>query len=542
MNEMPRKKKLLYFLNKRTAYHYYFWGLVFAGFFVLMRMMSSTGYSLGFASLYSLLQALPVYCHFFILKKFFNEKKYLPYVFTALGILIFSGSLNFFLLRVIFNDKNKFLAYYIHVLIFLIVTTALKFLKNDLRQTLRSHERETRQLEAEMNTIKKKISPGFVLQELSVLHALSMNKSEKIPASILRLSEYMRQLLKRPKPQSFESSDHSPGENLKTPGILNTRLFWYIYTWIFLFSLIFFPWGETAVFARDRVYDFCYFFALTLPTYPHFFFLEKWFKKRFSQYVVATGILICGTAGLYATIFSSLFEHKAFFFQWVLELVFAIVIATAIKTVKDGFKQRVRLQEIKARHLRSELNLLKSQVNPHFFFNTLNNLYSLSLDSSEKLPEMTRKFRDLMAYMLEISKEETVALAQEWEFLENYISLERLRLREDCSIKIDVTGDLPGKKIPPMLLIPFVENSFKHGVGAAGDFFVFIELKVTNEKLAFTVENNLPQIRGTGNVAPATKSGLKNVKRRLELLYPQGHRLGITEKDNTFRVSLEVTL
>jgi LytS/YehU family sensor histidine kinase len=144
--------------------------------------------------------------------------------------------------------------------------------------------------------------------------------------------------------------------------------------------------------------------------------------------------------------------------------------------------------------------------------------------------------------MLEISKEETVELAQEWEFLENYISLERLRLREDCSIKIGVTGDLSGKAIAPMLLIPFVENSFKHGVGAAGDFVVTIALKVTNEKLTFTVKNNLPPDSGTGHKSPSTKSGLKNVKRRLELLYPQGHRLRVKEKDKTFKVCLEITL
>lgn len=539
---MPRKKTLLNILNKRTAYHYYFWGVIFAGIFILMRMISSTGYSLGFASLYSLLQALPVYSHFFILKKFFNKKKYLAYIFTAMGILIFSGSLNFLLLRVIFNDKNKILAYYIRVLIFLVVTTALKFLKNDLRQTLRSRERETRQLEGEVNILKRKISPDFVLHELSVLHTLSVNKSGKTPELILQLSGYMRQLLKKPKPQSFEPPVHSSSASRRTPGIFNTRPAWYIYTWIFLFFLIFFPWGETAVFTGDRVYDFCFFFALTLPTYPHFFFLDRWFKKRFIRYFLSTAILIGVTSGLYTYIFSTLFEHKAVFFQWVLELIFAVVIATAIKTVKDGFKQRVRLQEIKARHLQSELNLLKSQVNPHFFFNTLNNLYSLSLDASEKLPEMTRKFRDLIAYMLEISKEETVELAQEWEFLENYISLERLRLREDCSIKIGVTGDLSGKAIAPMLLIPFVENSFKHGVGAVGDFVVTIELKVTNEKLTFTVKNNLPPDSGTGNKSPSTKSGLKNVKRRLELLYPQGHRLRIKEKDKTFKVCLEITL
>lgn len=506
-------------------------------------MMKATSvYSLLFASFYSFFLAIPVYFHFFILKKFFNSKKYLAYILSLAAILIFSGSLNCFLHRTIFDDRNKFLAYYIHVLIFLVITTALKFLKNDLRQILRVQERETRQLEEELIRLKRKISPDFVLQELGILHNMSLNKSGEVSTLILRLSEYMRQLLTKPKLQSNELLASLSLESRKIPRIFNTRLAWYIYAWSFLFFLIFFPWGAADIFTKDRINNFCYFFALSLPTYPHFYLLERWFKKKFFIYLFSTILIIGLSAVFYKDIFFTLFEHDAGVLQWATELIFAVVIATAVKTVKDGFKQRIRLQEIKARHLQSELNLLKSQVNPHFFFNTLNNLYSLSLDSSEKLPEMTQKFRDLIAYMLESSKEETVEVTQERDFLENYISLEKLRLSGNCAVNIDVTGDLQGKTIAPMLLIPFVENSFKHGVSAADDFFVSMELKVEEDTLTFTIKNNMRLKPGTGGKSPSTKSGLKNVKRRLELLYPKRHNLKIEEKDKIFKVTLEIKL
>lgn len=534
---------ILNILNKRLAYHFYFWGCVFFGFFMLTRMMTgTTGEALLYASFYSLLQAVPVYCHFLILKKFFNYKKYLAYILTSAAVFVFSGSLNCFLLRTFFNDKNKFLAYYIHVLLFLIITTALKFLKNDLRQTLKVQEIETRQIEEELTTLKRKISPDFVLQELSKLHTLSLNKSGKVPGLILQLSDYMRQLLNKPKPQPGNTTATLSFENRKIPGILNTRLAWYIYFYCFLFFLIFFPWGAADVFTKKRVYDFFYFFALTLPSYPHFFLLERFMKKNFLLYLVMSIFIIGLSAISYKYVFSALFEHGAGVLQWAIEIIFTVVVTIAIKTVKDGFKQRVRLQEIKARHLQSELNLLKSQVNPHFFFNTLNNLYSLSLDSSEKLPEMTQKFRDLIAYMLESSKKETVDLEQERDFLENYISLEKLRLSENCHIKMNVTGDSQDKLIAPMLLIPFVENSFKHGVIASDDFFVSVDLKIEENTLTFTVENSLPLHPGSKNRPPSTKSGLKNVTRRLELLYPERHNLIVKEQGETFAVTLEIKL
>ncbi len=528
-------------LNKRIAYHLYFWGVVFLGFFLLLNFGKSTAYSLKTASLYSVLMALPVYLHFLALEFFFNRKKYVYYILAAVGVLVSSGYLNRYLMTTLLDDKNIRMAYYVHVLIFIVLTTALKFLKTDLKQRLQRQENETRHLEDELKELKSKIGTDFLLNELNRLHTLSTDGPDKVPELILNHSESMRRLLKKPDPRPVGPMEKKE-EKQRIPGIFNTRLAWYIYSWGALFFLIFFPWSTSGYFIIGRFNSFGFFFLLTLPTYLHFFILHRFFHKKRALYLLLTTGTIALAAVVNFYISSNFLDNNASIFQWMLELTFAILITTAVKIVKDGFKQRVQLQEIKGRRLQSELSLLKSQVNPHFFFNTLNNLYSLSLDRSGKLPGLIRKLRDLMAYMLESSADETVPLNEEWTFLENYLSLEKLRLNEENEIKTSVTGDLAGKRIAPMLLIPFVENSFKHGVSTtAGDFFVSIRLNVHARRLFFSVTNNRPQTPDPSR-ASSPKTGLKNVKRRLDLLYPNTHNLNIQETGETFKIELEVWL
>jgi uncharacterized membrane protein YcjF (UPF0283 family) len=535
-------KPVLQLLNKRIAFHCYFWAVVFPGIFILVIKLGKTaGYSLQVASLYSVLLAIPVYLHFFVLETFFNRKKYTVYILTAAGILVAAGNLNHYLMNTLFSPKNTLLAYHVHVLIFIVFTTALKFLKTDFRQRLRRQENETRQLEEELKQLKSKISADVILDELTELHTLSKDKPGKVPELILKHSESMRRLLKKPGVQPVELIEKKE-ERRKMPGIFFSRLAWYIYFWILLFILVFFPWSTTEPFIIDKFNTFYFFFFLSLPTYPHFFLLDRFFRKKFFTYLLLTAGTITFSAAVYNYIFSNYLDYDATILKWVLELTFAVIITAAIRIVKNGFKQRIQLQEIKSKHLQSELILLKSQVNPHFFFNTLNNLYSLSLDQSEKLPGLIRKLRDLMAYMLKSSQAETVPLMEEWHFLENYLSLEKLRLSEESNIKTTVKGELKGRRVAPMLLIPFVENSFKHGVSTtAGDFFVHIQLKVEADHLFFSVANNRLQAFAPSRES-SPKPGLKNVKRRLDLLYPNRHNLDIHETGKTFKIELEIWL
>ena len=186
-------------------------------------------------------------------------------------------------------------------------------------------------------------------------------------------------------------------------------------------------------------------------------------------------------------------------------------------------------------------------MNPHFFFNTLNNLYALSLDKSERVPEVILKISDLMRYMLESSKNRKVELTQEINFLQNYLSLERLRISTNSDVNFNVAGKTDGKMIAPMLLIPFIENSFKHGVSTSTmNKYVHIDLKIEEKNLFFFIENNKQEKNKQENNKEdehsSSKSGLKNVTRRLDLLYPDRYKLYIEEKEKSYKVNLEIKL
>ena len=279
------------------------------------------------------------------------------------------------------------------------------------------------------------------------------------------------------------------------------------------------------------------------PVYLHIYIFKFFFEQRKYALYIVTLILVIIVAQFLADILVQVVINEPdTHTSGAGTAIFFIVFTTAFKYYKKGIKQQFKLQEAESKQLQTELALLKSQVNPHFFFNTLNNLYALSLDKSERVPEVILKISDLMRYVLESSKNKEVELNQEIEFLKNYLSLEKLRLSGNSDIKFNVEGNMDGKKIAPMLLIPFVENSFKHGVSAStSGNYVYIDLKIEGNDLFFSIENNR-QKNYEANKQSSSKSGLKNVTRRLELLYPDRHKLDIEEKEKSYKVNLKITL
>jgi LytS/YehU family sensor histidine kinase len=187
-----------------------------------------------------------------------------------------------------------------------------------------------------------------------------------------------------------------------------------------------------------------------------------------------------------------------------------------------------------------ELNLLKSQINPHFLFNTLNNIYSLSLQKSDRSPEMILKLSDLMRYMLYECNVPFIDLQREIQFLQDYIDLEKIRHGEKVEILFSVQGAPDGLKIPPLLLIPFVENAFKHGVNAQfGNAWVHISLLLENNHIVFEIKNNKPQTAAQRNLN-SSGIGIENAKKRLQLIYPNKHVLEINDLSASFHIKLSI--
>jgi sensor histidine kinase YesM len=212
-------------------------------------------------------------------------------------------------------------------------------------------------------------------------------------------------------------------------------------------------------------------------------------------------------------------------------ILFFVVLTTFIKLLRDWFK----LQDST---LEAELKSLKAQINPHFLFNTLNNLYSLSLDSSPKTPEMILKLSDLMRYIIYECRENKVQSRKELDFIANYLSLEKLRLGDSVIVEFDVIGE-PNVEIAPLLFINFIENAFKHGRKTDGSLIkVSFDFSVEQE-LTFCVENNI-----YGDSQPVNNEysgiGIDNVKKRLHLLYPEKHKLTITSNNEKYSVQLNI--
>ncbi|MEM8526954.1 MAG: histidine kinase [Bacteroidota bacterium] len=201
-------------------------------------------------------------------------------------------------------------------------------------------------------------------------------------------------------------------------------------------------------------------------------------------------------------------------------------------------KEAVQSQKEK---LETEIKFLRSQINPHFLFNSLNNIYTLTLLQSQKAPENLLRLSEMLRYMLYDCEAEKVPLQKEIVYLKNYISLQQLKDSEGMNIQLQLEDYQPNALVPPLLLIPFVENAFKHSkIEDQNKGWIEIELKVDAQQLIFEVKNSIPSASFAKDKVGGI--GLENVKRRLALLYPKKHQLKIEKQEQQFAICLQLDL
>ena len=201
-------------------------------------------------------------------------------------------------------------------------------------------------------------------------------------------------------------------------------------------------------------------------------------------------------------------------------------------------KQSTRITTLEKEKAETELDLLKQQLNPHFFFNTLNNLYALSLTGSAQTPESILRLSELMRYVIYKAKDPLVPVLSELTYIEDYIELQQIRLKRKPDIRFEQHIEPDAASIAPLLLIVLVENAFKHGIEPAEDAaWLSMELTATASKLHFTCSNSFEETRES-----SSGIGLENLRRRLQLLYPEKHKLSIEKKDHIFKAELELQL
>ncbi|GGI24292.1 sensor histidine kinase [Pedobacter mendelii] len=214
-----------------------------------------------------------------------------------------------------------------------------------------------------------------------------------------------------------------------------------------------------------------------------------------------------------------------------------LVIPAAVYSIQQNYKNEIATRKLKDEVVKSELAFLKSQINPHFLYNTLNYVYSLAIPVSDKLANAVLRLSDLMRYTLNESSDGMVSLAKEINYLESYIELFKMRFEPKFYVDFTTEGILY-QKIAALVLIPFVENAFKHGVVNDKNQPVRIRLKVLNKRLSFEVSNKISHAQKDHS----SGVGLINIHRRLDLIYPEKHELLISNNGNTYKTTLILNL
>lgn len=258
-------------------------------------------------------------------------------------------------------------------------------------------------------------------------------------------------------------------------------------------------------------------------------------KFNLTYYIVSTNVWPEGPSISHLT-----FNYV---FDMMIGELYMVTFVTAIKTTLDFIYEHKRATDLEKTQLETELLFLKTQVSPHFFFNTLNNIYSLAVENSKKTPKIILKLSELMRYLLYETKAKRQSLENEILCIQNYLDLERVRHNDQLEIEMSISGDIQEKKIAPILLLSFIENAFKHGVHKnIGEVKITIDFSIRKDFLYFTISNPMPKT--TEHKEPFNQSsgiGLENVKKRLALGYNQNdYKLQIRNKNNMFVVKLKI--
>ncbi|MEP6746643.1 MAG: histidine kinase [Bacteroidota bacterium] len=344
------------------------------------------------------------------------------------------------------------------------------------------------------------------------------------------------------------------------------RLYRHIVFWVgyYMFSLLtyFHPLLEKTTFGKWFVLEmvevswhvltqmfFCYVILyLLLPRYFQ--------RRRWLTFAVAVGglAIVTYTISYFGQVvfFSRIHRYAGLQFltpsllRWYTFIAFisycpiSTGLAIAIKTLKNFYNKQTENEQLTRENANAELQLLKAQVHPHFLFNTLNNIYSFTLDNDLQAPGLVTNLSDTLQYMITDCDAPVVPLFKEIKMIQDYTGLEKVRYGNRLELNIHITGDLEGKLIVPLLMIPFVENSFKHGASAMrGPVWITLFIQADENMLHFTLTNSRPfeaSHFAKGGI------GLNNVRQRLELLYPGRYLLKTELSPNTFTVNMQVPL
>ena len=330
--------------------------------------------------------------------------------------------------------------------------------------------------------------------------------------------------------------------------IKNKRQFFiHIFIWGILYSIIlFFIYAEI----KDITLKVCFRITFTAVIfYTNYSLLVPYFllKKKILPYLFCVVILLLISYLIILNVFGfefydsrNLLDKRPSKFTIIIFFNSVIIIIGTIIRLYEQWIENDRInKEIEVKKNKTELESLKNQLNPHFLFNSLNSIYSLSTKKSNDTPEAVIMLSELMRYMLYKANDKKVFLKDELQYIENYIKLQHIRIAKNKNVKINIKGVISTQKISPLLFISYIENAFKYGTDFNGNTEIEIDISVKDNELQFKCVNII------GNRSKDEESsgiGMQNTKNRLELLYPNKHWLTTIENDNKFMVDLKLKI
>lgn len=299
----------------------------------------------------------------------------------------------------------------------------------------------------------------------------------------------------------------------------------------------------------DAIYTMVFHVPLMLVVYINLRILVPRLLARrvFWWYAYSIAILIVVGAEFYLFLFDSWIDYLfpgyyfvAYYGFWdiTLYLIVFLLLTTLIKLARAWFV----VKQLEKENTENQLKVLRSQLNPHFLFNSLNNIYSLARKKDEQTPDTVLKLSDILRYVIYDSDQDEIDFESEIEFMRKYIALQQLRLHDQSIVEFNIEGITEGQKIAPLLFIPFIENSFKHGLSDKhNEGYIHINLVGRKESIYFRIKNS----KGKSDVNLKAKYrgvGIMNVKKRLELLYKDRYHLEINNSKKSYEVKLEIKL
>jgi LytS/YehU family sensor histidine kinase len=325
-------------------------------------------------------------------------------------------------------------------------------------------------------------------------------------------------------------------------------LFWLLYIAFWSFIL-----RSGISWKQDFLNATIFIFFHIVVSYFNNYYLIEWFlfKRKYLTFLLSLSLsilLVCFPLAVSTFRYLPLMDDSinsiwsiSFFVTNFLFILFTVLLTTSIKIFRNWYLKEQSNKDLQKLNIENELRFLKSQINPHFLFNNLNNLYALTLKGSDLAPEAVLKLSNILRFGLYDSQKQKVPMEDDIQFVRDYIELEKYRLGDRTTIQLHVYGSTIGKMIEPFLFINFIENAFKHGANPTlGQSFIDITYTIDDEAktIAFSVSNNKPRSLNNLEKDKVGGIGLKNVQTRLNILYPGKHQLKIADELETYTITL----